>query len=249
MSAPGDFPDFLAPPSSVYTELFSGAPGVAGQAVTVGQYNSVIVQVGNNNGTTALVATYQFQDFSSSLLVESGTLSANETNFNPAFPTWTLPVVADTLTVFGTDAHTIVSILGTSQAIRKGMRNDMYPVRRFQGVFPASSAAGTTVQLLGLDAVNNSSPPLANCSNFNGQVLYSWQATAGGPTGDIFCDFRDAAGAVQSIDLLQNWSTTIQRLAAGHPFGYVKWRTVSNAVSPATPTTVTLTIIPMEAPL
>lgn len=244
-----DFPDFLQPPSYVYRGVFSGAITVVGKSFPVASYAALRIQLSNSNGTSPLVAQYHFQDSASGVLVDVGLLSADATAAAPDWPTWTLPVVGDTFALLANDANVGATIIGTNQPLTKRMASDFYPFRTFQGTIAANAASGTIVELTGQEANTNTVIPQIDCSNYNGQVFYQWRSDAAAPTGDLFMKSRDAAGTEQLTKAFpgQNFSTTVQRVSAGHPFGYVKWRFVSNAVQGAAPANLILLVIPAES--
>lgn len=243
-----DFPDFIAPPSFVYKLLFSGVltPGLTN--ISCAQYASLHVQLFNGDGVTPLSAHYLFHDSESNTDVDYGTLTANATATGPSWPSWTLPVLADTFRLDGSAATLQAKIIGTNHVIPKRIGSDLAVVRNFGGTLAANAVSGTVVELLGIDSNTSGGIPITNASNYNGQVMYQWSSTVS-ITGNIFCKYRDQAGAEQLLLMFQNFSSTLQRTMGGHPYGYVKWRFVSNAVNGASPSVLTLTIIPAGDPL
>lgn len=244
----GDFPDFIQPAHSIYTTLIDTDIGGAGTFTSVGQFTSLHVILYNQDHTSVLSATYEFTNSDTSLTIEQGLLSCDNTDSNNGNPTWTLPVVADTFAISGLGAATRVKVIGTSQVVHKRLGSDLAPIRTFTGTLAANAAAGTTVNLLSPAGLSRDEVPVNNCSNYNGEIMMQWRSTVG-ITGDIFVLWIDSTGTEQSLIVAQNFSTTIARLLTGHPYGFVKWKFVSNALNGGVASVLTLALIPATAPL
>lgn len=244
----GDSPDWLQPANYVYSRLFGTFIAAGGSSIAVGQWATIHVLLGNVDHTSLLSAVYQFVDSASGFIVDQGVLSADTTDVAPQFPSWNLPVVADTFIIFPLGASVIAEVIATNRVLPKGMTGNYQPIRTFAGTVAANAPAGTTVELVGVDNNGNNAIPQINCSNYNGQVAIEWFGSAASPTGNGFIRYIDATGVEQTALTFQNFSTTIQRLITGHPFGYVRWRFVTNAVQGAAPSTLTLVVFPAEQP-
>lgn len=248
MVQPGDQPDFIRPDSFVYTKIFDAFIPGGGQSLQVGEFSSLHVLLGNIDGVTPLVATYQFVDSVSGFIVDSGVLSCHAVANNPNWPSWYLPVTADTFKLFANALAPIAVVVGTSRALAKGMAGAYQPIRTFQGTLAANAPAGTTVELLGVDTVLQSSLPQDDCSGYNGLVMYQWRSTIT-ITGDLYLRYLDATAVERTQIVFQNFSTTINRLLSGHPDAFVRWRFISNAANGATASVLTLLLIPCDNPI
>ncbi len=243
-----DYPDFIQPSAAVYTQLFDGDLTGGGEQIQCGQFSSVHVQLYNTDGVSVKSAKYWFSPTTPPFaVVDAGLLSCNSVAVGDGRPSWTLPVVADQLTLDGLDTGTRATVLGVSKIVPKRLGADLQPIRLFQGTLAANAPAGTTVNLasvgtLGVDY------QVQDCSEYNGQIMMQWRSTVG-ITGDGFVRWVDGSGAEQTLITFQNFSTTLARLLTGHPYGFVKWKFVSNALNGAAPSVLTLALIPATAAL
>ena len=198
----------------------------------VHKYASLQIALTPGGAVTTLTAQYVFYaDAAGTIPIESGTLSCNSGAALDA-PSWTIPVSGPFFSLFPTGGlgtkHINARIIGTNRPSSKRLGNDfLNPVQAFTGHVLNAAPAGTVVNLTAITLTS-----AANCSGANGQVSYELRSTTG-LTGDLFCDYIDGSGTLRSELMFQSFSTTIQRVLGGHPYGYVKWRFVSNAIAAA----------------
>lgn len=244
-SSPGDFPDWILPASAVYTVLLDTGISGAGRVVNCGAFSTLYVLLYNLDNASILSANYRFEAPDVLSIMDQGVLSANATgDRGTCNPVWALPVVGSSVVVEGNGVDTRCKIIGTSKTMPKRLSSDAAPLRIFTGTLAANAPAGTTVNLTSPAGASDEDVPVINCSNYNGEVLYQWASTGANITGDLFCDYLDGFGNLVSVLMFQNFSSVVARLLSGHPFAFVKWRFVSNALNGATPAALKLVIVP-----
>lgn len=236
------------PNVGIFKKLFQGFLGTAGTTINgtagIALYSSVNVLLGNVNGTSPLVATYQFIDSVSGFIVDSGLLSCDNTASNPNWPSWELPVVADTLIIFGGDSAVIGVVVGSNTATVKRMNSDLYPYRNLQVTVPANTANGTLFQIPSLgETIVHSDIPQANLTNYNGAVSLIVNAS-GAISGQLQFGILDGAEVRQRQGVFSNPGTTPTQLQIGHPYGFTSWWFITTAISPSSAVAVHLLVIP-----
>ena len=248
MTSAPDLPDWVTAVGATSAKLFqSFVSGGSGNTIPVGQYGSVQVLLGNLDGTSNLVVQYQFVDPASGFTVDTGLLSADARHdvAGDGFPVWELPVRAGNLVLInGTGGSPTAVVVGRPETRRKGMAGAYYPRRLFDVIVPASTASGTQIELPGTDS-NNLTPVLRDCSGYNGLVTVLVSSTQA-ITGQVRCMFRDKSGARVATAIANNPTTTTQAISVGHPFGFVTWQFLTQAVSPASNTSVFVNVMPSE---
>jgi len=248
MTAATDLPDYVAAVGGAATKLFSAfVAGGAGSTIAVGQYGSVQVLLGNLDGTSNLVVEYQFVDPASGFTVDIGLLSADARHdvAGDGFPVWELPVRAANLVLINASGGSPTAlVIGRPETRRKGMAGAYYPRRLFDVIVPASTASNTQIELSGADG-NNVTPVLRDCSGYNGLVTVLVSSTQA-LTGQVRCMFRDKAAGRVATAIANNPTTTTQAISVGHPFGFVTWQFLTQAVTPASNTSLFVNVIPSE---
>lgn len=239
-----DQPDWIVPSTYVYNKLLQSFISTGGTSVSVGAYAAVEIVLGNVDNVTPHVAVYQFVDGATGNIIESGLLSSDSATGNPLLPSWSLPVVADTLKLFSSANSLIAEVYGTNQELPKRLSSDTYPARTLTATIPASSPANTRVQFLGQDDATNGALPQTNLTNYNGPVTYSYQSSPSNITGDIDIQFLDRTGTRKITTWLQGTSTTTQRFTLGHPYAFASYSFLCTTISPASIIVVTLTLVP-----
>lgn len=227
------------------TKLFSAFVSSSGNALAVGKYGTLFVQMGNLNNTSPLVILYQFTDSATGALVDEGILTADNVT-GTLQPSWILPVVSDTFTITNkTTGAPIARVIGTNQVIgSKKMLGAHYPTRQFQGTVPANSVSGTRVQLTHLEP-DVTGLLIPDCSNYNGQTTYIIVAS-GSITGQYQYGYLDALGNRQFIGILGSPGTAPVNTQLGHPFGFITWWFITTATSPAVAVATKLVVIQAE---
>lgn len=243
MSAPQDLPDWttsVGGASAVVVNWFVNAANT----FDVAQYQSLEVVLGNLDGTTPMVATYQFLD-STGFIVDQGLLSADSVTTEGA---WTLPVVAPVFKLIsGVGAALIARVTGLPVRLAKRMLSDYSPTRRFSKLVPNGTASLTLTQLPGVNLSLDAQHP--DQSSFNGQCLFAFQVSAlGGATSWVLRPrMRRASGTPVTEDLLQVTDNAVHQFMGGHPFAFTSWVVVNFGALTAD-VTATLTIFPAETP-
>lgn len=238
------------PNVSLYKILFEGLlNNPSGNSVpNVSNYAAVNITIHGGASSGNMVATYQFVDSTSGFVVDAGILSADCTAANPGWPSYDLPVKADTLLLFNANGGGLNPVqaiaIGTNTPAPKRLASDFYHHRNFQGTVPASSPNGTTVQLLGTDSTANSDIPQLNLSNYNGLVTLFVNTTQA-LTAGIQVGMRDAAGNLNRQPMFGNSLTVaVQSLQVGHPYAFCSWWVQLASAGPASSTVVSLTLVP-----
>jgi hypothetical protein len=211
----------------------------------VHKYASLQIALTVGGIVTTLTAQYVFYaDAAGTEVIESGTLSCNSGSAGDA-PSWTIPVSGPFFSLVPTGGvgakHINARVIGTNRPSPKRLGSDfLNPMQALTGHVLNAAPAGTVVNLTAITLT-----PATNCSGANGQVQYELRSTTG-LTGDLFCDYIDGSGTARSELMFQNFTTTTNRFLGGHPYGFVKWRFVSNAIAGAA-LDLFLTIVPAAA--
>lgn len=233
-----DLPDWVTSvngPTAVVFDDFGGSGHIP-----VAPYQSVLVQLFNNDGTTRLVARYKFFDAAGNVL-DSGLLSANTTS---GTPTWTLPVLgASFQLVSGVGAGLGATVTGVPVRLGKRTGMDYLPLRKFQVTVPSGAANGTATPMPGVTISLDAQFP--DLSSDNGPVLYVFSVSAlGGATSwRALANVARLDGSIDSEAILTVSAATPLTVLGGHPSGYVSW-SAQNIGATTAAVIVTLLVVP-----
>lgn len=216
-----------------------------GNTIPVAKYGNLYVVLGNVDNTSIKTAQFQFIDSSSGFIIDEGLLSCPATS--GPHPVWSLPVISDTFKLTNTIGNQVIgAVIGTNdQSTSRRMQMDLYPARRFTVSIPASTPNQTKTAFTAVDTGGGLAFPLY--TTYNGQVMYELIASQT-ISCSLVCRYIDGTGAQIDSAVTPVTSLTSSRILGtiGHPYAYVQWLLLTEAVSPATATTVNLSIIPQS---
>lgn len=239
-----DFPDWSGGDAASYTKLFSGQyTTYPSGGLDVSSYGSVYVLLSNLAGTTPIYATYAFVDSATGLTFDVGELATDGLNSLGSGFAWCLPVMGGLLKLPSANASTVVTVIGVPIRMPRRMLGDLAPARQFQVTVPASSAALSVWNLPGIDPFGFGGYPAADMSGYNGNVHADVILTQG-MSFNLIARWYQPDGSETTPVVVIGIAANTSNILIPHPFAFTRWAIQLGAVSPASPTTVTLNVYP-----